>query len=44
MIPNNVKQELKLWESNQRNRITEQTNFAALAEEPSDDEAYYARP
>ncbi len=43
MVPNNVKQELKLWESNHRNRVAVQFNFAAI-EEPSDDEEYYRRP
>lgn len=34
MIPNNVKQEMKLWESNYRNRIVMDINFNAEAEEP----------
>lgn len=43
MIPNNVKQELKLWESNYRNRTAQEINFLPPGED-SDDENYYRRP
>lgn len=36
MIPNNVKQELKLWESNHRNHVTQEINFTAVADEVID--------
>jgi hypothetical protein len=44
MIPNNVKQELKLWESNHRNKITQEINFSGIVEEEIDEYGYYNQP
>jgi hypothetical protein len=43
MIPNNVKQELKLWESYHRNKVSMETGFN-YADEPIEEYDYYTKP